>query len=885
MRGNLPYRPDTSGFGDAVPTGPDAYTDLPMGAYEDSESGLDWRRYLAVLWRFKWFILLIAVLGSGAGVFATRMIKPEYEAQATIWIEAAEGRRGGGPIQAPELLQSYSWVDLLKSYVVMDSVALTERLYLSTQASDAVAFEEFSLDEKFRPGSYRLEVGPDAKGFALLTADEQLIEEGSPGDSVGRALGFLWQPPAEVFTPGRVIEFGVGNPRDAATSLVERLKTDVDPGGNFMKLSLTGPNPERLARTLNEMAERFATVAARLKSEKLEQIESILQEQREYAQGRLREAEGSLENFRVTTVTLPSERASPVTPGLQMTQNPAYANFFQLNVEQDQLRRDRESIERVLSQMPDSGLSVEALEFIPSVQRSSELTAALADLTQKRAELRALRQTYHDQHMLVQDALEGIRVLEQQTIPPLARRLVAELNSRDAEIESRISSASGELTQIPSRAIEEAGLERRVRIAADFYNNLQVRHEQAMLAAANNIPDVRILDRAVAPRRPINSNKKPRMLLVAIMGSLGLGVMGALLLDRLDPSLKYPDQVSRELGLSILGTIPHVGDGGRGSVGSTVKVVESFRLIRLGVMHAYGKAGPVVLAVTSPSGADGKSFVTANLGLSFAELGQKTLIIDGDVRRGGLHRLFGGSRKPGLTDYLSGRVSAERIIKRTQHRSLHRIGCGSRQHDAPELLQSSRMAALLADLRPTYDVILIDTPPIGVGADALALGTLTGNVVVVLRTGSTDREMTEVKLDLLGRLPIRVLGAVLNDVPERGVYGYAYYSYTHGSYLPGYETQVEDESVEDMEVEVVDPIVDEEASENIDVEYLSVGRDRYAGREGNSTGEPTTRSRGREDAADERAEATTTNHGTELQEGSEELHRRHQRKHQHRYWR
>jgi tyrosine-protein kinase Etk/Wzc len=853
-----------------------------MGAYEDAGSGLDWRRYLAALWRFKWLILLIVALGTGAGVFITRRIAPEYWAQTTIWIQSAEGRRGTGPIEAPELLQSYAWVELLKSYLVMDSVALAERLYLSRQASDAAVFEDFSLGERYRPGSYRLEVGPEGKGFALLTTDEQLIEEGAPGDSVGRSLGFLWQPSPEAFTPGRVIEFGVGNPRDAAASLSDRLTARVEPGGNFMRIELTGPNPDRLARVLNATAERFSEIAERLKGEKLEQIEAILQEQREYAQNKLREAEGSLESFRVHTVTLPSERASPVTPGLQMTQNPAYANFFNMKLEQDQLRRDRESIERALSEMPDSGLSVEALEFIPSVQKSSELSKALADLTQKRAELRALRQTYLDEHMLVQRAQDEIRTLEQQTIPPLARRLIAELDSRDAEIESRISSASGELTQIPSRAIEEAALERRVNIAADFYNNLQVRHEQAMLAAANNMPDVRILDRAVAPRQPINNKDKQRILLMAFAGSLGLAVMGALLLDRMDPKLKYPDQVSRDLGLSILGTIPHVGDGGRGSVGSTVKVVESFRLIRLGVMHAYGRAGPVVVAVTSPSGADGKSFVTANLGLSFAELGQKTLIIDGDVRRGGLHRLFGGSRKPGLTDYLSGRVPVERIIKRTQHRSLHRIGCGSRQHDAPELLQSSRMATLLADLRPTYDVILVDTPPIGVGADSLALGTLTGNVVVVLRTGSTDRDMTEVKLDLLGRLPIRVLGAVLNDVPERGVYGYAYYSYSHGSYLPGYETQGEDESVEDGEVEIVDPIVD--GPEDLAGEELSGNRD-YATREGNSGGEPAKR---RNAGAQQRTvddRAGVTNHASEPEGRSDDLHRQHQRKHQHRYWR
>jgi Mrp family chromosome partitioning ATPase len=103
------------------------------------------------------------------------------------------------------------------------------------------------------------------------------------------------------------------------------------------------------------------------------------------------------------------------------------------------------------------------------------------------------------------------------------------------------------------------------------------------------------------------------------------------------------------------------------------------------------------------------------------------------------------------------------------------------------------MVSLVADLRSSFDVLIIDTPPIGVGADALALAALAGNLVVVVRTGSTNRELTEAKLEFLFRMPVRVLGAILNDVPARGVYGY-YGSPYYSSYLPGYESKDEEES-------------------------------------------------------------------------------------------
>ena len=161
------------------------------------------------------------------------------------------------------------------------------------------------------------------------------------------------------------------------------------------------------------------------------------------------------------------------------------------------------------------------------------------------------------------------------------------------------------------------------------------------------------------------------------------------------------------------------------------------------------------------------------------------MLIDGDVRRGTLHRLLGGSRKPGLTDYLAGSASRESIVQPTGYPSVSFIASGTRQHTSPELLGSPALLELLAAMRPTFNVILMDSPPLGAGIDPFVLGTATRNMLLVLRTGSTDKELARAKLDALDRLPIRLLGAVLNDVPEIGMY-YRYYSY-----LSGYATEDE----------------------------------------------------------------------------------------------
>ncbi|MGH6691736.1 MAG: tyrosine-protein kinase family protein, partial [Gammaproteobacteria bacterium] len=189
---------------------------------------------------------------------------------------------------------------------------------------------------------------------------------------------------------------------------------------------------------------------------------------------------------------------------------------------------------------------------------------------------------------------------------------------------------------------------------------------------------------------------------------------------------------------------------------------------------------PLAVTLTSPGASDGKSFVTSNLAIAFADMGHRTIVVDGDVRRGTVHQLMGTTHKPGLTDYLAGQATRDQIVQNTRYSLLDMIGCGSRGEAGPKLLGSTAMTRLIDELRSEYDVILVDSPPLGACVDPMILGTLTRNLVLVLRTGTTDRAMAESKLLILDRLPVRVVGAVLNDVPARGPYRYY-------SYLSGYE--------------------------------------------------------------------------------------------------
>lgn len=778
---------------DRSPSG-DVYSHPPPEMGWDPESeGLnetfDWRKPLVALIRYKWVVILSALLGSGAAYAVWNWIQPEYVAQGSLWVQT-EASSDRGPIVTGGLLESQSWVDLLLSYAVLDSVVYQERLYLTTERPQHLSlFDSFGLDERFAPGAYRLRTSDDGRVMELLR-DRSTVDRAAPGEPLGADLGFRWRVPEEGFPAGEEIGFSIVTPRDAARQLRQGLMTHMALQGSFISVELADQNPVRASRTLNGVMERYVTVAADLKRGNLDEQTQTLARQLQQVALELQEAERSLEAFRVQTVTLPSEERMAIQPGLEMTRGPVFDEFFSLRIEQDNRRRDIRRLEAALSGSADGEFPVEAVELVPAVMNSSQLQEALVALVAARSERRELMNRYTSEHPQVQEVSQRIHILEMERLPGLVSRLLSQLRQEEAALEQRIVASGVDLSDIPPRAIEEARLRRQVDIAESLYTDLRSRYEAATLAQGSSVPDVRILDRATPPDIP-SHDRRILMAGAAFLAFLGAGVAATLLLDRLDSRIRTPDEAARAVGFAVLGAVPRLRwTNGRKGTENVNQVYEAFRELRTNLEYAYGSAGPVTFAITSPAASEGKTLVTTNLGIAFAGLGRRTLIIDGDTRRGDLHHYLEGRRKPGLTDFLRSTASVREIVQGTPYQGLHFIGSGTHVPNSPELLASGRMGKLLGEVRGDFDVVIVDTPPLGAGADSMVLGALAGHLTVVVRSGSTDRELTMAKLEPLHRLPIRVLGVVLNDfVPDRLSSYYKYY----GSYLPDYEAGLEDE--------------------------------------------------------------------------------------------
>jgi len=748
----------------------------PLPPVEAGGDGVNWGRYVSALRRYRWLMLIVVLVGTAGGVIATRFIPPEYLVRATIYIEPGPSK--AGPIRPPGLLNESAWLDLLRTDAVFDPVVMRLKLYLDLDdEADSVAFRSFTLKDKFRTGDYQVTVSPNGRQWTLAL-DGSDVASGTVGDSVGTGVGFGWAPTAKELGKNRKIKFTLVHPRAVSADLMLNLRTKISEEGNFLQVGLAGPDKDRLAGIVNAICDEFVAVAADLKKRKLIEQRMALDSQVTIAYQNLRNAEAKLQGFRINTITEPND-AAPVPTGLQQTQGTVTGQYFQQRMQLEAIQQDRKAIEDVLARSESGAITVDAFQTIGSVRQAPDLLGSLNELSKLEADVRALRYRYTDEYKGIQNDLAAINTLRTTTIPAMARALIDQLKVQERDLNSRIKTQGTELQKVPERQITEMRLNRDMQAAEQLFNMLNGRFEEAKLAEQAATNDLSVIDPAKPPQKP-TSNSAIKIILMALFGSLGLAVALALALDQIDRRFRYPEQVTQDLGLSILGAIPAIRKTRSGEIApeEAAQVVEAFRTVRLNLAHSYGAAGPVMLTVSSPGAGDGKSLVSSNLAISFAEAGYSTLLIDGDIRRGELHRMFSIDRRPGMLDYLTGAATLDDIVRPTSHRGLHVIPCGTRRHQGPELLGSGNMGQLLAEVKSRYNVVILDSPPLGAGIDPFVLGTVTGNMLLVLRSGETDRQLAETKLRLLDRLPVRVLGAVLNDIQAQGVY--RYYSYLYG---------------------------------------------------------------------------------------------------------
>ncbi|WP_333710549.1 polysaccharide biosynthesis tyrosine autokinase [Malikia spinosa] len=471
--------------------------------------------------------------------------------------------------------------------------------------------------------------------------------------------------------------------------------------------------------------------------------------------------------------------------------------YVRQNVERKAAEAEK-SIAFLNSQLPDLRKELEASEGKFNQFRSQQGTFDLD------SEAKA---------MLGQGVELKVKLLEaQQKRKELETRFTAQhpsvqaLDNQIQALQREIGGLDGKAKSFPSTQQDLLRLTRDVKVNSELYTNLLNSFQQLRLVKEGKVGNVRIVDTAVAPEKPV---KPQRGLVLALSGVLGLlvGLGLAFLRNSLKPGIKSADELEQALGLHVFATVPKSAVQQQLAVQIVAKkpgvhllaavkpdepAIESLRSLRTALQFAMLDARNNIVLITGPTPGIGKSFTSANFAAVLAAAGKRVLLIDGDMRKGHIHQFFGMERGMGLSEVIAGSQTLAQTLHRQLLPGLDFLSTGTTPPNPAELLMAPSVQQLLQGASQQYDIVIIDTPPVLAVADTAVLAPQAGTVFLIARSEITALGEVQESLKRLTQAGVAVKGAIFNglDLSKRRYghgygYGYKRYGYRYQAYQYG----------------------------------------------------------------------------------------------------
>ena len=381
------------------------------------------------------------------------------------------------------------------------------------------------------------------------------------------------------------------------------------------------------------------------------------------------------------------------------------------------------------------------------------------------------------------------------------------MQNRERFYNGLIKSFKSQHPDLLEHTMEMARLTRAKTVSENLFNFLLEKGEEAKIKAATGTGGIRIIDPAILPENPIPRRTTRNGILGVILGlALGFGI--ALVKEFLDNTIRSEDDITRFLKIPNLAMVPEIITGNgitkkingtkplsrsqkqrMGNNGDISKrlishmklrdpVTETYRSLRTNLEFSWLDKPVQTMMITSATPGDGKSMNIANLGISFAEIGRRTLIIDTDLRKPIQHKLFNIDKRPGLTNYLVGDISLEQAIQDVGIENLKVMPIGKNPPNPAEILASKRFAEFIETQKQHFDMILLDSPPVISVTDPVLISRVVDGVLFVVKFAQTDRQIAASTIETLQKSRANILGTILNATQFHRGYGYyRYYNY------------------------------------------------------------------------------------------------------------
>jgi succinoglycan biosynthesis transport protein ExoP len=473
-------------------------------------------------------------------------------------------------------------------------------------------------------------------------------------------------------------------------------------------------------------------------------------------------------------------------------QNITIARLNALNETVTRQRTERMQKEATYKQLKSVDPASDAADAFPVIAANPGVIETKTKLTDLLADKTRLSARYLPNHPEIQKLDIQIKNARETLTAQRARVIETVRNDYETAV-AQERSLSGSLEQQKNEAMEldrKSGnynvLERQAESDRQLWQSLLKQQKELQVVSNSRSNNVQVMDRATVPGAPFSPNTR-RDWFTAMMAGMLVAFGLAFGIEYLDDTVKTPEDVSKRLGLPLLGLVPAIRGDRVPLLSETVPhdFGEAFRSLRTSLVFTAGAGTARVIAVTSSQPLEGKTTTACNLATALALGGSRVLLIDADMRRPGLHRSMGVENEIGLSHLLVGQARVREAVQRTSEPNLFVITAGRTPPNPSELLASERMKSFLANLtQGPFEWIVLDTPPVLAVTDAVVLAGAVSAVVFVVGSEMTRRVHAERALATLRAGKPRSIGVVLNRVDfDRNKYYYSrYYGYNYKSY-------------------------------------------------------------------------------------------------------
>jgi len=579
-------------------------------------------------------------------------------------------------------------------------------------------------------------------------------------------------------------------------------------GLDIIEISVESKEPTEAALIANIYAKEYLTYNLEISRNQLTFIRDFLNDQRVEKKEQLNEAEEILRTYqeRGGIIAL-DQQAQTLIQQLAQFEAQKNASQIELQASNEILKQYKKELAQQDPKLADYLASATSQTYINALQDQIAELQIRRDLalvkTDPRTDYTLQLKEYDNKIAELKNKLDdkikvlkaGIFASSPEEVKVLSQKIIEEevkngsLRKTLDELSTVVRKYDDRFNRLPKTSIELARFQRNRESLEKLYTLVEEKYQEALINEQSQPGNVLIIDDARIPYSPAKPNRM-LIIIVGILIGIGLAFAYVFLKNYFDNTVKTPEDLQRK-NVNMLGWIPRVDEIVLKETSKTDFIIlnkpdsvpsESFRALRTRVQFSRpDKESLKTLVVTSPAPQEGKTFVTINLAGSFAQADKKVLLVDCDLRKPRVHRVFDAKKEPGLINYLIGDKTLEQVTHKSELKNLYFIASGTIPPNPAEMLASKNMDEFLVKAREMYDYVIIDSPPIIAVTDAEILAKKVDGTVLVVSSEVSEMQMVERANQLLKHDNTTLIGTVLNNFDTRSAYG-TYYKYKYYYY-------------------------------------------------------------------------------------------------------